>query len=1625
MGNEWINFGQPYFKIPVAKDGIYKVSYLDLQAAGFPTDADPFKIQLYHRGIEHAIYVEGQADGQFNPIDFIEFYGQKNDGTVDAELYRPSSNQPHSYYNLYSDSTSYFLTVGLSNGKRIVDFFEANTTSIPTEISHREEKLKVFTVDYATGTNYGTDVQSTVFDAGEGWTDSQITTNVTRSYVFTNVVLGVTTTSNPQLEIAMVGRGGMQHAVEVYVGGGLVNTVNFYGEGSAIFSQAINWTDIASDGTLSVLIKVVGVGGNPDRISISYMKLNYAQQTDSQGSTEKVFVLNENPLNKSYIEINNTISNLRLFDITDPSNVSKIGTTTTATLNAVVPFTNTSRKILMTSIVTVPSIKSVTFRKIIPAAHDYIIISHPLLRKPGGDYYDPVVAYAAYRASDEGGKYDTLVVNIQQLYDQFSYGESTPVAIFRFMKFLSAAHLPRYLFIIGKGLDIWYRYYRNPNSFPIYKDLVPTAGMPASDMFYTAGLAGTNAEPAVPTGRITATNPNQVAAYLNKIKEMEALPYDAMWRKNILHLSGGIEESEPAIFKGYMEDFKAIAEDYHLGGQVASIAKNSTDLTLINITDEVNNGLDLITFYGHSSSSTLDFDIGYVNDPILGYNNIKKYPMLLMNGCEAGASFSPTFLFGEDWVLAANKGATGFIAHSYYGLQSGLKKYADTFYEVGFGDSVFIHQGIGDIQKEIAKRFIQTTSISPENVTQVQQMILLGDPAVKLFGAPKPDLEINSSNFFIESFDGSVVTAQTDSFAVKMIVRNFGNAQRETIRIEVSRKLSDGSILLYDSLYPTPKYTDTLSLIIRAGNEKGFGNNTFTVKLDPDNIIDEVRKDNNTATYGLVFPLNGTKNLFPQKFSIVHSQVLNLSFQTTDLLSSEREFLVEFDTLRTFDSPFKKQFSVKGIVLAKQAVTLLSADTLAYYWRTKLVNPMEGENLAWEESSFTFINNGSEGWAQVHFPQYLDNHTEGLVKNATLRKLNYQETVTAIDIRTFGASTGKPRDSVSVKIGGAEYNLYTQAGGAVGCRNNTINLIAFDKKSTSPYFGIYFKWYEILYNYGGRRLICGRKPFVINSFAPAEMSTGNNDDITKYVDNVAAGDSVVLYSMGDAGYGAWPAAAKSKLGELGISVAQIDALLPGEPVVIFARKGLMPGAATFLRTIDPVPQQAKLVVNKTITGRYLKGSMSSNLIGPAQNWQSLTYQSSEIEPTDSVYFNIHGVKLNGEDNLLMSHALNKTDLRSIRAEEYPYLKIIFYSEDTINLTSAQLKYWMVTYTPVPEGLLIYKGLQSQEVINEGVIWKSNYGFLNISDKIFSDSITVRMEVFNQPTRTSNLEFIKIKPPIPGDTTLFHVTFNSAKNSGLNDVNVFVNPHVVSELDYDNNIIELPDHLNVLTDNFNPVMDVTIDGRRMLNNDYVSSNPFILVKVWDENRNLLKTNVEGIQIFLTYPCDVNPCPPSEIDLSSNDVTWYPATDTSDFRIEFRPTNLPEGKYTLRVQVVDAKGNKSGDEPYVVDFVVKNESTVTISDPYPNPLVTYTNIVITVSGDELPVANNFQILDLNGKLVLEVKENELPTIHIGTNTLTWNGASAGSYSMPNGMYLFRFSLTLSGQQIEKRGKIVLAH
>lgn len=1612
-GNEWINFGQRYFKIPVAEEGLYRISYQDLQEAGVSLSADPRTFQLFHRGTEQAILVEGEADGVFNSGDYIEFFGRGNDGTLDSTLYANPRHQPHRYYNLYSDTTAYFLTYGSVTGKRM-SAYSGSPEGLSRETHHQNEKMMILRESYSGGIDYG-DVQQTTFDEGEGWMGIRIVQGQEVVYPVTDVTGGAVASGKPRIEILLTGRGPMTHYVDLSAGSRFLSAISFAGYQSYTHAQQIEWSDISTDGTLELRIKVAGATG-ADRVSAGYIRLVYPQEISMAGVSQKTFSLEANPASLAYIQVQQATEATRLFDVTNPAEVIKIGAAFSSALDAVVPASSPRKIFAVSGVKTTDTITPVSFRNINAAQHNYLIITHPSLRKPALGYVDPVKAYAEYRAFPEGGGFDTLIVNIDQLFDQFNYGERSPRAVFQFLKFMASVKAPDYLFLIGKGLDVNYGFGRNPAAFPLYNDLVPTAGYPASDMAFTAGLSAAPNVPAVATGRLTAMRPEQVAAYLNKVKERDVLPFDDLRGKKILHLSGGIEEHEPARFRAIMQDYATVAEGHYLGGKVQAIAKQSTDIKLINVAEQVNNGLGLVTFFGHSAPNTTDFDIGMVTDPVMGYDNRGKYPFLLMNGCDAGSFFLNTTILGEDWIQAPEKGAIGFIAHSSYGRLTALQRYAALFYQVAFGDSVFIKKSIGEVQREAARRYLENFGASATSITQTQQMVLLGDPAVKLFGAEKPDYAIDKQGISITSFDGEPVTAYSDSFLISIPIRNTGIANEKRIRLEVVRQFNEQPVTAYDTIIDGVLYSDTISVLIRQKGHEAFGINVFSISVDADQFVTELDEGNNTARFEYFIPLNSTRNLYPYNYGIVKNPWVDLSFQYTDLRDDAREYLIELDTTNTFDSGFKKSFRVAATVLARQRVELSDLDTLVYYWRTKIAEPLETESKEWTVSSFTYIVDGPEGWAQAHFPQFERNPAYGLVKDPGMRIVHYQETISDLAIRTFSTASGNPLDSVSVKINGVQFNLVNQGG---ACRDNTINLIAFDRRSTQPYAGLYFKWYELLYEYGGRRLLCGREPYVINSFTPAELITGNQDDLTQYIDNIAEGDSVVLFNMGDAGFAQWPEQARVELAALGVSLTQLEVLANGDAVIILGRKGAPPGSADIYHATAP---ETALAINRTIAGRFTSGTMSTPLIGPAQRWERLVVQYNEVEAQDEVAFSIIGINPEGVIDTLRADITADEDLSLLDADAYPYLRVIFHTADNINLTSPQLEKWLVLYEPVADGLVFYRGAHSQQMVSEGQVFSGDFGFVNVSEKSFADSLIVRYDLLNHVQGTPAPSTVRIKAPPPGDTTLFVIPFETESREGVNDVEVFVNPKVEREKSYDNNIMVLPGHLVVLADEFKPVIDVVFDGRHITNNEFVSADPEIVIRIWDENPFMFMKDTLGINIFMAYPCDTEACSFQRIALSREDVTWEPATETSDFLIRFLPRALAEGDYTLRVEAGDASGNSAGEDPYFIRFRVKHMPSVVVTAAYPNPFYFETSFDVTVTGEETTCYFDLEIMTPGGMVVTRFS-NRGTGFHVGRNTITWNGNDSEGKSLPDGIYLYRLHTKGSDVEGVYYGKLVL--
>lgn len=1613
--NEWINFDQQYFRIPTAENGMYKIPYAELIGAGVSPASDPRNLQLFHRGVEQAILVAGESDGSLDNDDYILFYGERNDGTRDKQLYVNPEAQPHNYYNLYSDTTVYFLTVGSTAGKRM-NVQNESIGALPAVNFHTDEKLTLFTNNYWKGREYSSDTYLSQYDWGEGWTGSHFRGGQSVDVVLKDVVKPFVTAGNPLLNIILTGRNANLHNVEILVGpsaGALrsLTTVQFVAHENKTISSSINWSDISATGDLVVRVAVINTAVT-DYISVSAVKLNFPQQPDMQNLNSKTFVFNALTA-KSKLTVANPPASPAIYDISDKHNLVKLGHTVSgSSIVTAVPAGN--RKVFVTNqSLPVSSIKKIQFQNITPTAYDFLIISSQVLMQNTGNG-NAVQNYADYRASIEGGSFSPLIVETRQLFDQFNYGEPSPLAIREFARFMLGTGAPEYLLLIGNGLSLSYGYYRKgPNGQ--FHDLVPTHGEPGSDLALTTGLDSSFPNvPAIATGRITAAIPQHITDYLNKVKEMEAAPYDALWRKDLVHLSGGATENELLTFRQYVNDFRLKAENHYLGARVVTKSKKSNNaVELINIAEEVNKGVALITFFGHSGTSNTDIEIGYVSDDAQNYRNKGKYPFILVNGCDAGNIFSVINTFGQNWISTPDRGAVGFIAHSSKGLSSNLKKYSDLFYATAFEDSLFLNKSIGIILKEVVARYLDTYSASSTNISQVQQMILQGDPAVKIFGAEKPDYEVNQDNLSLASFDEKKVSALSDSFNIQFIARNFGRTTHDSLHVQVKRKLANDTYQYFDSVYFPVFYADTLNLVIKNYTENdNFGDNEFEVTLDYTNQTEELDEMNNVATLNYFIPLGGTTNLFPHNFAIVPDNSPELIVQSNDVLNESRTYLFQIDTTSLFNSSVLKQQTAQGRALATwkpQLIESLAGDSLVYFWRTKFADPKPGEDSTWAVSSFVYIKDSPEGWSQSHFDQYKNNDLKGLRLNNAANSVDFQENITPVDVTVYGASHPE-KGYLDTKVQLNNYPFFALGPSYNVCRTNAIGAIAFDRSSAEPYL----VFSRLSFN---DPIGCGRTPAVINNFNENELIAKRR--FNEYVNNVPNGDFVLIFSLGTNNYETWPQDVKDAFISIGASQQVLDNLKNGEPYILLGKKG--DGAIAEIK--GALTDEIKL--DAEILGKFNAGIFGSPKIGPAKSWGKAIFDVSLTEnPANDIYsYDVIGIDVNNKEHVIHQNiSLDEVSLENVDANMYPLIKLKLHIRDEVDLTPVQPNKWLVLYEPMPEGILLLDPVYEKTLpaVNkmEGEEIKVGYAFQNLSNKNFEDSLTVSYSVLNKASRVTEEKSFKIPAVAAKDTAEFTIPISTVNKRGENNVKVFVNPKIIPEQNYNNNIIDLQDYLIVEGDDKNPVIDVAFDGQYIMDGDIVSPEPLITILTKDGSPFLKKTDTVGMEIMLKRPCES--CVFEKINFSSPEIVWSPATEDADFKVEFRPRTLEDGIHSLKVQTMDASGNLSGNKPYSINFEVINESSITNFYPYPNPFSTSTRFVFTLTGKDIPNQIKIQIMTVTGKIVREITQNEIGAINIGNNIsdFAWNGKDEFGDQLANGVYLYRVIIVSNGEGLKQR-------
>lgn len=1629
VGNEWISYDQQYWKMPVAEDGLVRISFDDLQAAGFPVNSvDPRNIQVFARGKEEYIHVVGEDDGTFDGSDYIEVYCEGNDGWLDIQMYDNPEHHAHPGYSLFNDTAHYFITINSSLDNARIPLLPAGNVDLLPELAYRWNTSTFYEPsDYQIGNQDPNGISLPWYENGEGWFDLRFAKGQTDANVLQTpgaITNGPDAQVSARSASASLAVGEFNHHLQVgWDNFNLEIDTVYHGYQLNKFNFPIPAESMSSSMTITHR-SVDDLGVATDYHAVGEITIRYAADFEIDGEQEEFEVENINDEDEVRLEFSGFIgSNPRLF-MRDPLLVELEVVEEEALLKARVPFATDGEVIRLVLLFDndiaeplpiLPVSDNGLFENYaeIPLDSAFLIISHPELMSAASNY-------AFYR---ESAGMDVLLADVEQLYMQYAYGIwKHPLGIRNFCDHLlqSWDSAPSHLFIIGKSIhEMKISNTQGARNDPEYygQNLVPTWGWPATDLAITSGLGETILEAAIPTGRLAATNQSDVLEYLNKVVIHESNE-PAAWMKNVMHFGGGGNEYEQGLFEAYLGDYEEIVEDTCFGGKVHTFLKTTTDPIQLNLSDSISilieEGVSLMTFFGHASSTGFDQNI----DSPADYDNQGKFPLLIGNSCYTGNIHLPNGLStSEEFVLEPERGVIGFIAKGDLGIPSFLNLWTSNFYKQIFQKSY--GESIGQCMVKAVQAF-QAQNSSYYHTNTILTFALHGDPAVRLNPHEKPDYSITEEQVI---FEPKEVTAQQETFELKVAIENIGKAINDSLGVEIVRHYPDGSDTSMSVLIGAPKFVDTVSFVFDTDRVKGVGQNSFDIFVDyPAILVDELDNLGNNVLLGvdLLITSGDLIPVYPYDFAVVPDQDVTLKASTGYAFEPTKTYVIQIDTVDTYDSPqLQTELITQSGGVVEWEPTFTLPDSTVYFWRCS-ADSIDEDGYNWRESSFQFIE-GKRGWGQDHFFQFKNDRFNRIDYDREQRELDYFVS----DLNLKCSVYGNPNTNYEVLA--TRYQIELEVQDYAGCGNKAaLHVAVIDSITLAP-------WET---NYQGQNpeyefdnlMSCSEararpeKYFIFRQNNPTELA-----GFLDMINNVPEGNYLLIYTWKFADYDGWDANAPevydvfSDLGAEMIGNAQ-DSV----PFIFFTKVGDL-GSAQEVYGTD-IDDFVELEVE--LEGILGVGEVSSPVIGPAFDWGEANWKLDALEEelNDSTAMRILGGDNLGAETELANvfEQPEGVELLDDIADplSYPYLRLRGLLTDFATQTPPQIDRWHVMYSPVPECALnpnIAWHLSSDS-LQEGESASFSIVIENISE-FDMDSLLVSYWVEDAQRENHKITYDRQAPLLAGQTLHDTIYVETQGLGGGNILWVEVNPFIEGNNAYDqleqyhfNNIAQLQFHVE--EDNINPLLDVTFDGQHILDGDIVSAQPYIVISLDDENPFLIMAedaDTANFKIFVSTPSSIQ----QPLYFSSFEVNWVPADGPDNkFRIEYSPVFEEDGDYEILVQAHDKSDNLSGDIDYRIGFEVITKPSITEVLNYPNPFSTRTQFVFTLTGSQVPDEVRIQIMTISGKIVREIDSSELGPLNIGRNLTDfwWDGRDNFGDQLANGVYLYRVTAKLNGQELE---------
>lgn len=1679
-GNEWINYNQKYYGFNIIQTGLYKIDYNALISSGIPIDQfASTNIQVFGREKEIPILVEDGGDGAINIGDYIIFYAERNDSWLDYTLYEDSSWVGNPKYSLYNDTIQYFFTWNnLTNNKRIVIETDVNVNGYSPSNFVIYERYGSYNEKYNEGEK-SSDASSSFFMHGEGWGKTPV--NGSNGFVWDfstiqldNIYQGV---GAPLIEYnsvtvgssnAFYNNGLGNHHTRHTIGTNnfvLLDSV-FSGYKSVYAKEFFPVSILPSTGVSGFKVSILSdLGVATDYQSINYWSFKYPRSLNFSGSGATLFeALNSQNQNK--LRLNITASGM-----TSPILIS-LGSTPRkiplvqvgSQFQGLIPneissdrqslvIQDASSLNLISILKPVNSTGVFTNFSAIPNLEKALIFAFPTKLK------NKTYEYASYRSSVAGGNYNVILANVDELFQQYGGGINKHInGIRRFAHQIYdlSTDKPVGLFLVGKGIreaNITSVTNLGPGSrtdaSAYQNNLVPSFGQPSCDICITSNFDGQDKfTPLIPTGRISAQTEGELQIYLSKVIEYESQQNQFSvystetkdWQKQILHFSGGTTSQEQLSFQSYLNSMAVIAEGNNFAGNVTLVAKDNANpispSQLQDIKDRISDGVSVMNFFGHFSTTVSGFDIN-LDEPQY-WNNQGKYPLLIANSCYNGNIFHNSSSNSQTFVLTPNAGVIAYLGTIDYGFTSALNAYGQTFY-----DQFSNYNYGGSIASHIKNTIDTVLNVNSNLITEATfcQMTLHGDPMLKVNYHNKPEIELTDSRVY---FGPTNISYATDSLEIYITIRNLGKSILDTFNILITRDFP-GSLI--DSIYYVPvhgmDYEKNVQVKVPFVPAIGVGLNKFKVEVDIPSFIDEQYDEitNNQLIKTFFINIDGIEPILPENFAVVPIDSVVLLASTINPLAAFNTYRFEIDTLADFSSPFKKYAEVSGtggvksvspsqwkLVNSNISSTLVLEDSVVYYWRVALLE----SNPNWKNRSFQYII-GKKGWGQADFDQFLSNSLSGLSFNLNdeLRQFEAFESQISCLTKSTTQSPGHYYNEWALNGVQQDYNICNLT--------PKFHVAIIDQSTLTPWETRFIYPNGSVANpnnnfgnandNGG----CEHRPMRYFTFHQNNLTQINAlQDLL--VNTVPNGDYILIYSPMTTRYD-WLQSMNTGIIETFQSMGadSMSYLRPNRPFIFLTRKG-DPSFAVQIYSQN----YEDIFLDTLINGIHGVGRETSPLIGPSASWESIFWKhhSIDLTPGDTTNleiqtFNQYGSYQFSIDTMLISGDSIMNIQNIINASNYPYIKLVSKYEDNLYQTPTQLNYWHVLYAPMPEAAIDasngFVHLPSNDSLQEGQTAKFAVDIKNISS-FPMDSLLVSYYIIDQNQVKHIVNYPRQDSLLVGSILKDTISFSTNGLTGNNWFFMEVNPYIDQnqtildqpELTHINNLLQFP--FTVIGEDLNPILDVTFNGKHIMNKDIVAPTSEIVITLKDDNPFLIMDSDSDTSLFGIYLTDPDGIQKRIPFVGSNGNTimqWIPANGQNKrFKINYPTYFEKSGEYSLFVQGTDKSGNLSGDLEYKINFQVIHESMITQLINYPNPFSTSTRFVFTLTGDDIPDDIQIQIMTISGKVVREINEGELGTIQIGRNIteFAWDGKDAFGDPLANGVYLYRVKAKINGQDIK---------